>query len=413
MVHTFQRKIALVALVTMMLCLAPAALADSDFQAVVAVDSMNVYSQDAPHDYLGALPRGTVVTVKAYSGGAALISYGGRTGVAQVSDMSAYAQSAVLPQGVQESEQEAEGKAVVTTRKTRIYKKASTSSSYTTVKAGTSLTLLAVNGECAKVSYKGKVRYAVYSHLGQPGSAAVSETPVAESVTETVPEQAASVQTGNAPVVTTQSVRIYSGAYNTGDYTTVDKGTGLTLLAVRGDCAMVERNGAIGYTAVSALESAPTQASTPRPSANPFSSGSNEHAIYAFLTEAMSYNRAAAMGVLANIKYESSYNPDCNGDGGTSYGICQWHAGRKTNLISWCEENGLDYTTLDGQLQFFRYEVKNRYPSVHSYLKQVENSADGAYDAGYYFCFNYEAPAARTSQSTKRAEYARDTLFAK
>ena len=91
----------------------------------------------------------------------------------------------------------------------------------------------------------------------------------------------------------------------------------------------------------------------------------------------MGYNRAAAMGVLANIKYESSYNPDCNGDGGTSYGICQWHAGRKTNLISWCEENLLDYTTLDGQLRFFKYEITSRYASVHSYLRDVENSADG------------------------------------
>ena len=35
----------------------------------------------------------------------------------------------------------------------------------------------------------------------------------------------------------------------------------------------------------------------------------------------------------------------------------------------------------------------------------------GAYDAGYYFCFNFEAPAARTSQSTKRGNYAKDTLY--
>ena len=74
-------------------------------------------------------------------------------------------------------------------------------------------------------------------------------------------------------------------------------------------------------------------------------------------------------------------------------------------------ENGLDVDTLEGQLQFFRYEITTRYPSVHAYLKGVENTAEGAYDAGYYFCFNYEAPAARTSQSTKRGTYARDTLF--
>ena len=388
-------------LALLLLCAMPAALADSDFQAVVSASSMKVYAEAAPHAYLGALPRGTVVTVKAYSGGAALISYGGRTGVAQVSDMSPVSEAS----SGQESAGTAESRTVVATRDTRVYKKASTSSSYTSVKAGASMQLLAVNGSCAKVSYNGKVGYAVYSHLGEPGSAAQEQAPAAQ-------EQTGSVRTGNAPVVTSQSTRVYSGADSTGDYMTVDKGTSLTLLAIRGDCAMVERDGAIGYTSLSALKSASGSSAAPS-NANPFSSDSNEYAIYAFLTGEMHYNRAAAMGVLANIKYESSYNPECNGDGGTSYGICQWHAGRKTNLISWCEENGLDYTTLDAQLRFFQHEITSRYSSVHSYLKQVENSADGAYDAGYYFCFNYEAPAARTSQSTKRATYAKETLYAK
>ena len=79
--------------------------------------------------------------------------------------------------------------------------------------------------------------------------------------------------------------------------------------------------------------------------------------------------------------------------------------------MDYCAENGLDYTVLDAQLKFLKYELTGRYASVHSYMKGVENTADGAYDAGYYFCFNYEAPAARTSQSTKRATYARDTLW--
>ena len=127
----------------------------------------------------------------------------------------------------------------------------------------------------------------------------------------------------------------------------------------------------------------------------------------------MKLNRAATMGVMANIYFESSYKSVIDGDGGTSYGLCQWHAGRKTRLINWCTENGLDYNSVEGQLRYLQYELPNFYPSVDSYIRQVENTAEGAYDAAYYFCFNFEAPANRTAQSTKRGNYARDTLFPK
>ena len=370
--------------------LAPQAQAEGSYKAVVAVDSMKVYANKAPYDYLGSLPKGTEVKVKAVAGNAALISVGGKTGIVQVSDLT--------PAGSDTTtEEESLNITLVATRETRFYKKPSTSSSYATVAAGTSVTVLAVNGKCAKVRYNDKVGYMLYSHLGE----AATDT--------TTPDE--SVRTGNAPVVTNQSTRVYADASLSGDSIAVDKGTKMTLLAIKGEVAMVERSGAIGYVALSCLEKASAETTTTSRQGNPFPEGSNEHVIYAFLIGEMGYNRAAAMGVMANIKYESGYRPVCNGDRGTSYGICQWHAGRKTNLINYCTENGLDYTTLDGQLRFFKYEITSRYSSVHAYLKGVENSADGAYDAGYYFCFNFEAPAARTSQSTKRATYARDTLW--
>ena len=370
--------------------IAPQARAESGYKAVVTADSMKVYAQEAPYDYLGALPRGTEVTVKAVAGGAALISYSGRTGIAQVSDLGKAADAA---------EEEEMNLSLVATRETRFYKKPSASSSYATVAAGTGVTVLAVNGQCAKVRMNGKVGYMLYSHLGE----------AADVVDDNQADEG--VRTGNLAVVTNQAARVYADASLSGDSISVDKGARMTLLAVKGDCGMVERNGAIGYIAVSCLEKASGGETTVSRHANPFPSGSNEYVIFAFMTGEMGYNRAAAMGVLANIKYESGYRPVCDGDRGTSYGICQWHAGRKSSLISFCDENGLDYTTLDAQLRFFKYEITGRYSSVHAYLKDVENTAEGAYDAGYFFCFNYEAPAARTSQSTKRATYARDTLW--
>ena len=400
--HKFARILLLI--LALALVCAPLAMADPSFQAVVSVDSMSVYAKAAPHALLGALPRGTQVTVTAYNGSAALILYNGRTGVARIGDMSPV-------QAATPAEQTPQGRAVVSNRDTRVYKKASTSSAYSTVQAGTTVQLLAVNGNCARVLHDGKVGYMVYSHLGDSVDSAFAADTAEPAQAQTA--DTAAVQTVNMAVVTNQQAVVYTNADSTGASRTLSKGTKLTLLAVRGDCAMVERNGAIGYTslAVLAKDSSGAQAAAVKTDKNPFPAGSNEHQIYAFLTGEMGYNRAAAMGVMANIKYESGYRTVIDGDGGTSYGLCQWHAGRKTNLINYCTENGLDYNTVEGQMRFLKYELTTRYTSVHGYLKQVENTAEGAYDAGYYFCFNFEAPAARTSQSTKRGTYARDTLF--
>ena len=400
----------------LMLSAVPAAMAAGSFQAIVAVDSMKVYSAEAPYSFLGTLPKGTEVTVEAYSGSAALISSNGKRGVVQVTDLTA---ASADSEQSEESTVETAPVDVVALRTTRIYRKASTSSRYATVKAGTEMKLLAVKGVCAKVSRNGQVGYAVYSHLGTAEqieeTPAPQQTPEASVTPQTTPQPETNpnsdIQTGKANVVANTACRVFARPSTFSESVTVQKGTAMTLLAIKGEWALVERNGTVGYTGVSSLSKTSGGSSQSVSSRNPFSSGSNEYTIFAFLTGEMGLNRAAAMGILANIKYESAYKPDINGDSGTSYGICQWHAGRKTNLISWCQNNNLDYTTLDGQLRFLQYELPTRYSQVYNYVRQVENTADGAYDAAYYFCFNFEAPAARTSQSTARANYAKNTLF--
>ena len=146
---------------------------------------------------------------------------------------------------------------------------------------------------------------------------------------------------------------------------------------------------------------------------------SNETVIYNYLTQEMGLNIAAACGVLANIYAESSFNPNLTGDNGTSYGICQWHdwgdgVGRWTELKKFCEKRGLDYTTLGAQLQYLDYELNlNYYKHILNYLKGVENTADGAYEAGYYFCYHFEAPSDKANKSVKRGNSARDTYWKK
>lgn len=137
------------------------------------------------------------------------------------------------------------------------------------------------------------------------------------------------------------------------------------------------------------------------------SGNSNESTIYKFLTGTMGLNTAAACGVLANIEAESSFNPTVYGDSGTSYGICQWHNGRFTSLKNWCNNNGYNYQTINGQLNYLQYELKNSYPSVWNKLRTVSNSATGAYEAAYYWCYYYEVPANRESKSVSRGNTAK------
>ena len=133
--------------------------------------------------------------------------------------------------------------------------------------------------------------------------------------------------------------------------------------------------------------------------------------IYKYLTKEMKMNHAAACGVLANVHLESNFSPLALGDGGTSYGICQWHAGRFNSLISYCNGNDLDYNTLEGQLEFLQYELKTSFPGVLEHVMNVPNTADGAYDAAHYWCVYFEAPSETYARAVQRGNLARNNYF--
>lgn len=141
--------------------------------------------------------------------------------------------------------------------------------------------------------------------------------------------------------------------------------------------------------------------------------GSNEETIFNFLRQVLGLNVAGACGVVANIRRESNFSTTALGDGGTSYGICQWHAGRFSNLKTWCAQNGKDYTTLDGQLWYLKAELEKSYAAVLSYIRAVPNTATGAYNAGYRWCLKFEIPANTVASSEQRGELARGTYWPK
>lgn len=138
--------------------------------------------------------------------------------------------------------------------------------------------------------------------------------------------------------------------------------------------------------------------------------------IFDFLVEEMDLTPAAACGVLANIECESDFNYNLVGDNGTSYGICQWHNERLSNMKSYCNRNGLDWESLEGQLYFLKYELstnKSDTGYILDKLKGIKNNADGAYEAGYDWCYYFERPANKTSKADSRGTKAMNTYWPK
>ena len=139
----------------------------------------------------------------------------------------------------------------------------------------------------------------------------------------------------------------------------------------------------------------------------------NTNEIYDYLRNILGLNHAAACGVLANIQCESNFASSAVGDGGTSYGLCQWHLGRFSALINWCSANGYEYHSIQGQLGYLTTELQGGYASVYQYLLSVPDTAQGAYDAAYYWCKYFEIPANLEYNSQMRADLAMNLYYPK
>ena len=163
---------------------------------------------------------------------------------------------------------------------------------------------------------------------------------------------------------------------------------------------------------------------------------SNERKIYRWLKNEMGLNTAAACGVLVNIYSESSFNPKnlqntyekplghtdetytaAVDDGSytnfvrdaAGYGLCQWtYWSRKEGLLNYALDRGTSIGDLEMQLEYMRSEMSS---SVKKYLKNVENTAEGASDAASYFCLTYERPANMEKQAVIRGNLARNTYW--
>lgn len=370
------------------------------FSAIVTSKNMKVYADAEQAWHIGTLRQTQVVTVEDYSGGVAKISLGGNVGYASVSDMVAL-DSIATPAKLNTN--------------SRVYQSANLNSRWLRVGKGMEVNLLATNGAWAMVERGGVVAYTNKNHLT-----------TMEAVQPEAPEQVQPEQSAPAPEivwetfpakVTAARMPVYQQASTKSRCLgSLTAGVNVTVHAYCGEWAYIELNGRRGFAKIACMvrisetQEAPEQQ---QPEQNDYINNdkfTTEQIIYLFLTREMGLNTAVACGILANVEKECSFRVTAASyDGG--YGIVQWTGVRNTRLKNWCKDNGYDHATLEGQLWYLKYELENHHPKTLKYLRTVENTPAGAYDAGHYFCYNFEIPASRAKRSVERGNLAKDKYW--
>lgn len=145
----------------------------------------------------------------------------------------------------------------------------------------------------------------------------------------------------------------------------------------------------------------PTPAPTPSPTPSPTPGGGSvsgienrpgvrgnaAQAIAFFMSKGLT--KAQAAGIAGNLLHESGFNPSAVGDGGTSFGIAQWHNGRGDAMKRWTQANGYSSTSFRGQLEYLWHELNNGESNALRHLRATTTP----YDAGMAFCRYFERPA--------------------
>lgn len=139
----------------------------------------------------------------------------------------------------------------------------------------------------------------------------------------------------------------------------------------------------------------PTPTPTPGPTPGPVSGIENRPGVRGTARQAIDFfmskglTRAQAAGIAGNLLHESGFNPSAVGDGGTSFGIAQWHNGRGAAMKQWTADHGYSPTSFKGQLEYLWHELNNSESNALNKLR----ATGSAYDAGMAFCRYFERPA--------------------
>lgn len=108
-----------------------------------------------------------------------------------------------------------------------------------------------------------------------------------------------------------------------------------------------------------------------------------------------------ALGMIANIKHESSFNPSAIGDGGTSGGLFQHHNERFQALKDFAKQRGTNWNDWQAQIDYALSE-----PDTKKYLS---TNFSNPKQASAWFTMNWERPTNAKAKALERAKFL-DTL---
>ncbi len=167
----------------------------------------------------------------------------------------------------------------------------------------------------------------------------------------------------------------------------------------------VDPNGATfrSLTAGSPHPAPPAPRPAPPAPAPPVPAGNVRGAMDYFINQG--WTPAQAAGIVANLQAESGLHPDAVGDGGQAYGVAQWHPDRQANFQRFTGQ-AIRGSTVDQQLQFVQHELSStEVGAAHSLRNTTTATAAGA-----SMSRNYERPADREGEATRRGQRAQQIL---
>jgi len=114
------------------------------------------------------------------------------------------------------------------------------------------------------------------------------------------------------------------------------------------------------------------------------------------------WTKEQAAGLAANIKRESSFDPNAVGDNGKAYGIAQWHPDRQAEFKKRFGKD-IQGSTLDEQMAFMHYELtEGKESRAGAKLRQTKSAEEAAAAVSTH----YERPADKEGEAAKRGQLA-------